>query len=262
VKNKVAFSRTRVAIDIPASEHEGGGSAEPVLHVGHARTVLLGDRIARELGTPFDIRLDGLRVPGRSHDAGVLVSLCTIISRLNIQCRRVYWIPQKNAASCEYDWEFGSQGEVIREHIGAVVGDSANPLIALAEDDFLYNHPSLIVRGSEFADLSLPDTGTTGFYVTIQREAHLASKREMHEVNVPLITRERRKLSKSLGTSLTWEFFSRFPGQWVQDWLIATALSPTDPQSALGIPFSLEQMTTRAYEWSWEKWDRYVETKK
>jgi hypothetical protein len=247
-----------VAIDVPASENEGGGSAESILHLGHARTVLLGSCIAQELGIPFDIRLDGVRFPGRSHEAGVLVSLCTIISHLNIQCRRVYWAPQKNATPCEYEWEFGEHGKAVYGRMHEVLGTKTHPLVALVEDDLLYNHPSLIVRGSEFADLALPDTETTGIYVTLQREAHLIARRKLHEINVPLVTLEHRKLSKSLGTSITWEFFSRFPGQWVQDWLIATALSPTNPQRALGTPFSVAGMTTRAYEWSWDAWDKYV----
>jgi hypothetical protein len=250
-----------VAIDVPASEHDCGASAEPCLHIGHARTVLLGSLIAQELGLPLDIRLDGVRAPGRSHEAAVLISLCEIVSRLKIDCRRVYWIAQKPAAACEYEWELGKKGAATRARLREVLG-AVTPLIALVEDDLLFHYPSLMIRGMEFFDTDIAPTGTSELYMVLQREGYKAAGREMHEVNVPLITAERRKLSKSLGTGLTWELFTRFPGQVLRDWLVATALDPTNPQSALGVPFNWRKMSTRPYEWSWDNWDKYLRTRR
>lgn len=253
-------TRARVAIDVPCAADEGNASAESILHLGHARTVLLASLIAEEVGLPLDIRLDGVRCPGRSHEAGVLVSLCTIIAQLNVQCRRVYWIAQQVAAECEYDWALGGQGKAVRDRLHEITGGRAD-YIALVEDDLLYNHPSLVVRGSEFADCSLAHTETTGTYVSFQRDAYATAGREWYEINVPLVTLAHRKLSKSLGTSLTWDLFTRYPGDWVRDFLIATALSPTEPLGKIGCPFRLEQMTKRAYEWDWQEWDRYIRMK-
>lgn len=251
-------TRARVAIDVPCSENEGQGAIESILHLGHAATILRASLIAEELGLPLDIRLDGHRLPGRSDDVGVLVSLCTIISHLGIQCRRVYWIAQQPAAPCEYEAAFGRKGAAIHQRVQEIIGNMESDYPTLIEDDLLFNYPSLVIRGTEFLETSLAPTQTSATYVSLQRSIYAVAGREWHEVNVPLITREHRKLSKSLGTSLTWELFSRWPGEWVRDWLIATALSPTDPLSAVGRPFTLKRMTTRAYEWNWEDWDTYV----
>jgi len=131
----------------------------------------------------------------------------------------------------------------------------------LMADDLIFHYPSLVVRGMEFVDPSLTQAGsqhTAARFVAVQLYTAEAMGRTWHEINVPLITVEGHKVSKSLGPTLNWEFFERVPGDWVRDFLLATALNAGNPMEVLGQPFSIDAMTKLSYEWNWDEWEQYI----
>lgn len=253
--------RARIAIDIP---HNPKMLGSPALHVGHARTVLLGSLIAQELNIPFHIRLDGKFIPETSCVMGVMCPLCTMVSMLDITCHLVYWQPAEAPTLAQYEAEFGDGGVEMARCVK--VAASATPAEeGILVDDLIYHYPSLVIRGTEFVDTStaLPQSvNIAGRYITMQRFVADAMERDWHEINVPLITMGQQKLSKSLSPVLNWTFFERFERPLVQDFLLATAVSPRDPLSVIGTPFSLVDMTTESYEWNWSTWDQYIEETK
>ena len=256
--------RARVAIDVPNLVAGDPYPLAPALHIGHARTVLLGSLIAEHYELPFHLRLDGTYNPGVSRDAAVLMPLCTIGSRLDVQCDKVYWIGQQGPSSAEYVAAFGDEATEIEELI-TVVSEHVGPRIAIYTDDSMLYWPSLIIRGTEFVHSEQAITNgdgvtlsTTPRFVRASSLIENAMGRERHEINVPLITMQGAKVSKSLSPTLKWEFFERYPGAWVRRFLLATAMKPDAPLKAIGKQFTLEGMSALPYEWNWATWDQYI----
>jgi len=255
--------RARVAIDVPHEVPDVLPSLTPALHIGHARTVLLGSLIAKHYGLPFHIRLDGNYRGETSRHGAVLMPLCTIISRLGIECDKVYWYSQEAPSACQYEAHFGDRGAEIARLLDALC--EYDPVrISAFTDDLMRYWPSLMIRGSEFADTSQAvqpnNSGVAGLVRFTAKETLIseAMGREPHEINVPLITSDGAKVSKSLSPTLMWDLFERYPGQWVRRFLLATAMKPDAPLKALGKRFALEEMSPMPYEWDWATWDQYI----
>lgn len=263
-------ARARVAIDVLSESDPARfalSSLEHQLHIGHARTVLLGSLIAQELGLPFHIRLDGNRHPAVSLETAILLPLVTIVSQLDIQCEKVYWQAPEPPPLMMYEKVHGDKGKDLYD-LMYVIFDGTDCALGVLADDLLYHHPSLYIRGVEFTagapgTLRSPHGGSTTADRYLAREDKLfeliGCKR--HEINVPLIFEGGAKVSKSLGPRLTWEMFESIEGRWTRDFLLATAMRPDDPLRALGRKFSLDRMTTEPYEWSWEVWNEYIRLK-
>ena len=262
----MTHTRARVGIDVPSSQVLGTNPklVEPCLHLGHARTLMLGSLIAEEMEIPFDVRLDGKKDPtdSRSHDVGVLFSLCSIIPKLGVDCRRVYWVSQSRATIAEYERQFGKERGSRLHRCIWTIAESRIDLVSMIEDDLIFHHPSLAIRGSEFSEIQDSENDTIKRYMEHLNDAYTLADREMSQTTVQLITMEYNKISKSIGTSLSWEIFRRFPGEWIRDFLIATSISPTDPLAAIGEPFVINKMADSPYEWSWDIWDQYIENRK
>jgi len=256
--------RARVAIDVPNLVDGALNFIEPALHIGHARTVLLGSLIAEHYGLPFHLRLDGCQRPGISRESAVLMPLCTIVSRLAVQCDKVYWGQQEGPSSTEYLMAFGDKGAEIQE-LFEVICDREEYRMGGMADDTMRHWPSLIIRGDEFVhneQALIPATGVnfsiTARYVQIENMVEKVMGRPRHEINLPLITMQGAKVSKSLNPILKWEFFERYPGAWVRRFLLATAMKPDAPFNALDKPFALESISPFPYEWDWATWDLYI----
>lgn len=263
--------RARVAIDVPtipvttpAAYH--AASCDAQLHIGHARTVLLGSLIAQELGIPFHIRLDGAFRLGENLDAGILCCIATIISCLQIQCAKVYWQPAAGASPAEYERMFGEKGKRLQA-LAWAISDAMNEQLGVLSDDIIYHHPSVFIRGMEFADgfsghsPGAGPEGTTARYLARERLFFETVDVEKCEINVPLIYDEGHKVSKSLGPKLNWNMFGEADGTALRSFLLATAIEPQDPLAALDTPFNLKSMTEEPFNWSWEFWEEHSQRK-
>lgn len=254
--------RARVAIDVlpvpvmsPAAFHIA--SCEAQLHIGHARTVLLGSLIAQELGMPFHIRLDGHWRIDQSLETGVLFSLVSIVSHLGIWVDRVYWQPAEGAPAEAYTKRFGAKGTRLAE-IAWAMTDALPGLLGALADDLIYHHPSLYIRGMEFTEGFSGHSpgggplGTTARYQARERLFFQTVGAKKREINVPLIYDEGHKVSKSLGPRLTWGMFEDVDGDALRRLLLATAIDVDTPLDSLDAPFSLQVMTQEPYHWSWK----------
>ncbi len=255
-------TRVRVAIDVPCPP-EPILNMDPELHIGHARTLLVGSLIAEELGLPFHVRLDGAHNGAFSHDVQILAPLCVIISRLGIKCDHVYWQPQEMPKGITFSKHFGDRAAEMERFL-SVAADYNMNRIGVVVDDLMNHYPSLVVRGAEFVDPSMSvGTQANGANTTMRYAAHQAlmsdmMEREWHEINLPLITMRDDKVSKSLSPILLWSFFQRFPGAWLRAFLLATVMDPTAPLKALKRKFSIDAISTQHYEWDWAVWDQYI----
>ena len=255
-------TRARVAIDVPNALSPSHPVDSPVLHIGHARTLLLGSLIAEELGLPLHIRLDGGGPRDLECTAGVLLPVCTMISHLGIKCALAYRQPLVGPSDGEYASWFGSRGPEMKRAMW--FGGNDNPILeGMLADDLLFNYPSLIIRGMEFSDESLTSAvaanqAALARRVAIHRWLAELMGRTWYEINVPLITDGGKKVSKSLQPALNWTFFERFEPPLVRDFLVATALAPRDPLAVVGQTFWLDAMSVDSYEWDWNTWDEYI----
>lgn len=231
------------------------------LHVGHARTLILGSLICKELGIPYHIRIDGTL-------AGINISDCitdmiACMQFLGVEYDYFYNVGMWETNYAQLGNRIGVEGaeKVYRYMLGSHL-NSNHGTIATMLDDFLDHAPSLIIRGVEFAtlDVSYLASNLTGATGLINAEYLMceALGTEKHELNVPLIVLGDKKMSKSCMTSIPWMALTMMDSQLVRKFLVATAMESSDPFSALDRKFTIAKMTKQPYIWSWDDFAKLV----
>ena len=264
------YERARVGIDVPMYKldtlppagfiPQGIDSSLAHLHLGHARTLLLGSLIAKELGVPFHVRIDGIK-RNDSDCKGILLDIMGITHFLEIHVDDCYWIRQHEPPEAFVRDKLGDKAETFWN---AVRFDYLNnPIkISLIADDLLYHSPSLIVRGTEFVEPERfhPPPEGTGLATLNKWIHHLydALEVKIHEVNVPLIFTSGSKMSKSNGPVVDWKILKSISPQDAHAFLVATAVNPYDPLAVIGKPFRISDLAYEPYEWDWQVWTEFV----
>jgi hypothetical protein len=233
------MQRGRVAISYQGATE----TADMSLHLGHARTLLLGELICKERGIPFDVRIDAAPDPV-AHE--FVMDLANCLFFLGIRAERMYWpltLP-----------DIAHMPEVFRE---VVKTNGGSPNWCQMMDDAMNDH--LIIRGLEFKDGRYFDvTAVAGAaaHVAIEDRLFALAGRTKHEVNVPLMMLGNQKFSKSRLRTIHWSILRALPAETARDFLVATALCPRDPlaYTAPAMPFQERTMSDAPYEWSWETW--------
>lgn len=265
------YARARVAItlmyQLPSGVPEGA-RINP-LHVGHARTLLLGSLIAKKHGCPFHVRCDGTflcadSVPPMDFDRGnQIMGLVNLMLALEIPFDKIYWAPLEptsmtnvtdsaaNARVAEAIWKMSGRGNP-PGHFAAIL------------DDALDHAPSLMVRGSEFTHAGgnafrHDELGMAPF-VLAEDMMFEALGAEKHEVNVPMIYLGAGKMSKSEMRMVPWEILTGVPVDLARRFLLATAVRAEDPIAAMAmddaILFAPDMMNYDPYAWNWEHWNQ------
>lgn len=139
--------------------------------------------------------------------------------------------------------------------------DNHNQVTVLL-DDLMNYAPSLIIRGMEFKRLDADYCGKSnvnGIAGAVRVEKLIAEVLEVerHELNLPLIMLGYMKMGKSV-QSISWRALTMVEPDVAKRFLVATALCPGDPFSALGEKFTVAKMSEDPYVWSWADWSRVV----
>lgn len=236
----------RVAITIPASG---------TIHVGHARTLLLGSLICRERGIEFVVRLDGTHASPPNIDCICDIHDCLDHIGVHATIRRTL------------------QAVPPPEFLATIVGDRADELyratqcptitpgpVAGALVDDIVHHPSLIIRGIEFSSAAYFPEGGSGTAQHVMNEDLLfrAAGLDKIEVNLPHINLGASKFSKTKMIGVQWDILRSVPGDVARSFLIATAMFPQDPVPNIGCGFSSFGMPMVPYQWSWDDWNAIV----
>ncbi len=255
----MTFSRARVALTL---SYEMPRDILPVelelcrVHVGHARTLLLGSLIAQERDCPFHVRMDGARrdVPDRG---GPILDAIQCCAWLGIHPDWCYWLPEALPTR-----------EVIAQHMDPEAFDELvwtaggnEGAVAAALDDAMVHHPSLIVRGSEFTFAGRNHgAGPAGqrALLGVERVVYAMLGRERQVATVPMVLLDGQKMSKSATQLVHWSVLQQVPPEVARRFLLATALAPGDPLAAMHSIFTSEQFSPEPYPWSWETWAEVV----
>ena len=265
------YTRARVGIDVPMYEPQPSAPAGFMpsasdnsaarLHIGHARTILLGSLIAQEYGIPFHIRIDAIK-RNETDAHGIFLDLMGITHFLGIHVDDCYWLrqtelPHELVAKCLGDKAETFWSIVNLDYLQETIKQN------LIADDIFYNSPSLIVRGTEFVEPErfYPPPDGAGMAILLKwiRYLYDALDIEMHEVNVPLIFSADSKLSKTKGNIVDWEVLRVVGQEAARAFLVATAVDPDDPLSVLGKKFKIADLAYEPYEWDWEIWHRFIQ---
>lgn len=265
------YKRARVALTTTGNPAVADVSTisynNEVLHVGHARTLLLGSLVAQEFGTPFHLRFDGrpiIPVGGGSYtrwDRGEgILDAIGLVSFLGIDCERTYWTPSGIQSYEDLGYKIGKEkAEELQKVLLASNYGPDHHHIPTFLDDFLDNAPSLIIRGSEFLPENAAYFGATSlegarYYVAMENLICKVLGVEKHEINLPMILLGNTKMSKSLMAIVHWSSMTPFGRELSRKFLVASAISPEDPFSALDEEFTIAKISPRPYRWSWEDW--------
>ena len=240
-----------------------------MLHVGHARTLLLGSLVAREFGTPFHVRFDGrpiIPTPGGGYarwDRGEgILDTVGLLSFLGIDYERAYWTPSGIQSYEDLGYKIGrDRAEELRKVLTASNYGPDHHHVPTFLDDFLDNAPSLIIRGSEFLPQNAAYFGTTSlegakYYVAMEDLICRELGVEKCEFNLPMILLGDTKMSKSLMAIVHWSSMMPFGREMTRKFLVASAICPDDPFSALDEEFAIAKLSERPYRWSWDDWAR------
>jgi hypothetical protein len=258
------YNRARVAITlpgpVPGMEMEDWSGL--VIHIGHARTLVLGDLISKEFGCPFHVRLDQCWASEINMGPSILdVSEC--LRFLRIVPDRVYIVPGISSSEKMHEvWE--SSGVKNVDKLIRLIDLEAihTTQAAMLHDDQVVYHPSLRVRGYEFTRSKglLPPNMALSIGAVIRQEELFTEVTGIphYETSVPLITVQGCKLSKTASRVIHWSSLRSATPESARKFLVATALHSQDPLSALEWPFASGALERRNYEWSWEIWGKFL----
>lgn len=232
------------------------------LHIGHARTLLLGSLICDELGIPFHIRLDGPVNDVTGDRANAVLDAIDLVNTLGIRFDKMYWSPQTIPPRDFFDRELGDRAEAFwwALHSPEVCPDYYRCLML---DDVVHHDPSLIIRGRDFvcpsayADSPTHAVGTER-HIIAENLMFSTAGREKKEINTPLMTMDGFKMSKSQMRIIHWSILRSIPRDAARRFLLATAMNPSDPLSSFGEEFHVARMSSLPYQWSWDVWNTII----
>lgn len=200
------MKRGRIALTIP--------NPSGMLHVGHARSIFLADMICKERNIPFHIRIDS-----NNADADAIIELHKLLEHFEIEPDDINWINRKLPPD-----------SIIKEIIGEQCYELIkNPLInsyaVSIWDDLVIHYPSLIIRGAEWVEperwFDIVNAPSSKSYVEIEKLLFKISNRQHNEVNIPLITINNMKLSKT-DLRVPWNCLEVIPIEELKKFLLST----------------------------------------
>jgi hypothetical protein len=263
------FKRARVAISVKKNSLTDYSAVDAAIHVGHARSLLLGSIISKQLETPFHVRLDGHRIKHEADASGLVVDLVACLKHLCIDFDLLYWQQQEPPLKSEIEIAIGDAADRFYNILNFHTVTPAYYQGVMCDDIITFD-PSLIIRGIEFADPQNNNTDTVtgnGMLAHVQTENMLyeAAGRTKHEINLPLVTLSNSKMSKSIGNVAHWSLLKALYPQAARRFLVATALRPQDPISLFADQsqrldlFSASDIIAEHYDWSWENFADAIE---
>lgn len=230
----------RVALTLPPDSE----LSDLVVHVGHARTILLGQLICDVRGIDYRIRFDG--PAPLAADSVMDVHRCMTHLGIHVPTYHPTIPPPMDDLYDDQRYVLMSRGP---SYYRAQVSDDAV-------------HGNLIIRGREFLQPERYFDPVNGHnvadHVEYERRIHGLCGRDKNEVNVPIITLGDEKLSKTRMRVIHWSVLASLPTDVVRSFLISTAMHPEDPIGHLGCTFDETTMSTEPYDWDWNHWNALV----
>lgn len=271
----MTYRRGRVSITVPSEPHPADATLanmtwvfklpRPRIHIGHARTLLLGEMLCRELGCPFHLRLEGNLTSLHVTQPG-LIDIMGCVGWLGIRPDATYRKSLKPRPDSWFERALGEQawqGLAAERAMWAAI--DMDFWEAMAED-FEW-HPSLMIRGSEFAEPEAYDVdwptvtgGAASFRKIIEGEHRYfaAAGLERCQATLPLVTEaDGSKMSKSMG-GVGWDCLKAVSAEAARRYLLATAACPLDPLAGLDQPLDLRDLDPTPHVWSWETWGSFI----
>ncbi len=269
--------RGRVAITMLSLPHEGdsitvtAGVAQfktprPRIHLGHARTLLLGEAYCRERGIPFHVRLEAEWAKVRDFHTG-LIDLMGLLAWFGVRADLVYRMPMKPRPEWVYARMMGAEAWARVKAAHATWEAAGSGWLDFVLEDLADWWPSLMIRGREFEDVgdydpdwpaAAGDCGSIARIVRYEHDLYAAAGRERLQLSLPIVADPHgSKMSKSLG-GIGWDVLQAVSPEQARRYLWATAASPLDPMAGLDAPLNLENLDPTPHVWSWQQWGSYV----
>lgn len=259
------FKRARVAVTLPGRPEncEPEDFSGHVIHIGHARTLLIGKMVADAHGCPYHVRIDGAF--GVPHTAPSVIDLLSCLTFLGVYADLVYTVTNK-PPSYKDAVNAGLPPSRVAASLWATEGLHSTSKCCFM-DDYVEWGPGLVVRGAEFAEpeQNLPPVMAFGTRAMMNQEALF---REVfgykhHEFNVPLMTVAGAKMSKTAARAIHWSTLTMVAPETARNFLMATAAHPDhvadctfSPNTTGMVDISL--IGKEPYEWSWKTWREVV----
>jgi len=272
------YVRGRVAITLPSSPSQLDEKLRvhalatvffqmpyPRIHIGHVRTLLLGEQHCRAHGIPFHIRIDG-DWTAAAYRLEAWIDLLHCIAWFGIKADLVY----RHAIRAPADsWFEGALGADVwdplrekRDELTDAGCDSWN----LYADDFAH-FPSLLIRGQEFEtprdyDVDWPEwqyrTDPMKPSMAFERAIYKAVGMERPQLMLPMVgAPTTAKVSKSF-MSISWDVLKSASAQDARAYIMATAANPLDPLAAIGKDVDTNDLNPMSHTWSWEQWGEFI----
>jgi hypothetical protein len=258
------FKRARVAITLPGKPDncEPEDFSGHVVHIGHARTLLIGKMVADVYECPYHVRIDGAF--GVPHVTPSVLDLLGCLSFIGVNPDKVYMVTNRPPSYADAVAAGIRPNETGRK-LWATEGLHPTSKCCFL-DDYVEWGPSLVVRGAEFnqPEQHLPPIMAFGTRSMLEQEALF---REVfnylhHEFNVPLMTVEGAKMSKTAARAVHWSTLTMVKPETARAFLLATAVKPDDALAMTfmgpGEKFGLGYIKDAPYEWSWATWREVV----
>jgi hypothetical protein len=232
---------------------------EKQIHIGHLRTILLGQLIANDLNVPYHIRCDASGRHAGDNVSGGAIDLASCLNWLGIEAATIYWAPHAMPSLERVQRVLGyERGAAYLQTASQPGFGSLTPgaYAATISDDVIDWFPSLMIRGTDFIRPEIhggpaPD-GANG-HKRNEEILFEAACRKRHELNVPCILGpDGSKISKRSALIPHWEMLTMLGRAKARALLIASALCPSDPMSVWGRPWSRGMMSMEDAPLTWE----------
>lgn len=232
------------------------------IHVGHARTLLLGKLACDQLGIDFHVRIDG-----NPHDKYYLLTaglfeLMQCILFLDLKPARIYWSPSELQPDPYYAERLGANEWEKVKSIISMWGKAPHTFCHLL-DDLVDNHPSVLLRGHDFLQPNLYGVSTESGramadYLMHETAIYDAAGRKREQISFPLIVkRSGSKFSKSAG-AVPWDLLTSVSPEFARSFLLGTAMFPESPRPVSVEEFDLASLSEQSYVWDWGIWGEFA----
>ena len=265
--SRLDLSRGRVAVTIPNES----GSYDTLLHIGHARSILVGSLICESIGIPFHLRIDGEMDTFHQDGSMAIVDISEMTSWMGIKVDKMYWHPQfrpsdlkiKKVVKNEDDFSdftriLDSNPRLLEQRRFPI----GSPYLGMVCDDIIDHPGTLIIRGAEYSIwgkyLDPVMSSTIKNHRIIEEYLHHLAGFRVNEIILPLIMYGSGKMSKSSASTIHWKVLQMASADDAKRYLIASVIDPIDPFSSLDMDFDISHLGDRPHVWSWESWARMV----
>ncbi len=235
------------------------------IHVGHARTMILGEMICKDLGIPYHLLFEAAwNQVAVTHEGLIDTFACLMF--LGVRPAMLYARPLDpspddvlRARVPQANWD--AMKEVQRQFESF----ETDRWSSVAED--LEWYPSLRIRGAEFEQPAVylgPDifaqraSKAISEILAYEKALYKAGGLEWGQATLPLIVEHGgAKMSKSV-RGAAWDCLRSVSSEDARAYLLATVANPLDPLAAIGQTVDVLELDPTPHVWSWETWGAFI----